>query len=62
MKREKGYERAEVHYATPSGARSVAGLVTTDHVEKQPVVVVVQRDDTTYTVPFDRVFQIVSTD
>lgn len=61
-KRDPEYTAAELHYATPSGARSVAGLVATDTLEERPVVVVVQRDDTTSTVPFDRVVQIVATD
>lgn len=61
-KRDPDFQRAEVHYATPGGARSVSGMVTTDKLEQRPVAVVVERDDTTYTVPFDRVFQIVSVD
>lgn len=60
LKRDPEYEQATVHYATPGGERSAAGLATVDTVEEESVAIVVERDDTTTLVPFGRVIQLVA--
>lgn len=59
VKRDPDYEAVEVHYKTPGGTRTVAGMATIDTVEDESIVTVVNREDTTYTIPFQQVFQIV---
>lgn len=62
-KRDDEYSEIEVRYATPEGTRSVRGLGNATTLENdESVVRVVQRDDTTYTIPHGRVFEIVSTE
>lgn len=62
-KRDDEYSEIEVRYATPEETRSVRGLGRATTLENdEPVIVVVERDDTTYTIPHNRVFEIVSTE
>jgi hypothetical protein len=63
VKRDPAYSEIRLRYETPDGTATVEGIgraTTLD--DDQPVVRVVQRDDTTYTVPHERVIDIVSVD
>ncbi|MEZ3144093.1 hypothetical protein [Halobaculum sp. MBLA0143] len=63
LKRDPEYSEIRLRYATPDGTVTVEGLGRATTLEHdRPVVQVVQRDDTTYTVPHDRVVEIVSVD
>lgn len=62
-KRDPEYSEIRLRYTTPDGTATVEGLGRATTLDNdQPIVRVVQRDDTTYSVPHERVVEIVSID
>jgi hypothetical protein len=61
VKRNDEFSEIEVRYATPEGTRVARGMGMATTLENdESVMMVVDREDKTYTIPHERVFEIVS--
>lgn len=63
VRRDDAYSEIELRYTTPKGTRTVRGVGRATSLNTgESVIRVVERDDTTVTVPHERIVEITSTD